>query len=661
MSSVGLRGVVTGSFLLSLGAAAPSARASSPLSSSSTTSLSQSLRIGAQTYTAALEGLNSSIAYLNLSQAKLEQLHELTGKMVSLAEEASRASTGMQRRRSLDLEFQRLGTQFRKVLEESVLKDDEYLTVEGLSEVFQRFGLDREQSNSIAKVFARFITVPGDEKGALASEEIKAKPSQRSVPISAYTLPASSDPYTVTKVTGEEVVVGMISAVNSTFSSHADVLYSSKDTLQPYMQSLVGGLSGVGANVAASAPIALLSTNAESGYSVVESRGDFLGYNATHASQLFLLDERGAFVAQLTNNTAETLTYTGADISADGRTVAYGTLDITTGDVEVVIATRGSIDEDPALSTRVVAYSAIGGGETLAARSVQLTNDGQTFGFYQTANALWIGNSETLDYKYSDNNESDLEGFSLINGSTVAVVSKSENGARVEAFDIAARTVLYDSGLLTGEMSPAYVGIASTESGMLAYFTSEADSLRLVKLSGDTAAPELPTVPTGTVFQSVSLAERDGKLDIGVVGKLGGTEHGFWRYSANALHGTTRRIGQTQGDYHKLFDAQASIERRPDAHRVLADLKELHQQLKSNIKTMDELRQVLADNVNVVRATALALLEMEGQVGSNDDAEQVAARVRDLIRQNARGSLGQIENLERLRDAAVKLLSQSAK
>jgi flagellin-like hook-associated protein FlgL len=106
-------------------------------------------------------------------------------------------------------------------------------------------------------------------------------------------------------------------------------------------------------------------------------------------------------------------------------------------------------------------------------------------------------------------------------------------------------------------------------------------------------------------------------------------------------------------DYDSIFASDRSITNRPDAFLMVEDLKGLKRQIDKNNKVLEDGIGVIAQNIELVRATGLALLEVEGQITGAEEADDVARRVRDLIRLDAGAALAQAENLEPLAVAAL--------
>lgn len=191
MSRISLRGVLDESFLRRFAGLSQSSSGTSTAQAltgqgGGENQIASGLRFGARTFATAVSGLNTVITFLNVSQATLGSLEKLTDKLITLATEASLSTTGTSKRQDLNRKFHEISNDFQEIVEGAKLGETEFLTREGLSELFTKFGLDKESSDSIAAVFDEFVTPREDD--VFASEEIKA---DRPVPIppGAYNVP----------------------------------------------------------------------------------------------------------------------------------------------------------------------------------------------------------------------------------------------------------------------------------------------------------------------------------------------------------------------------------------------------------------------------------------------------------------------------------------
>ena len=137
--------------------------------------LSESLRLGARTFSAALKNLNSVISVVNISQSTLEQLGEMTEKLVTLTQKATKSGIGQNGRSELNRRFKEIGKDFVKIIKKAEISDKNILTKDGLIEIFTNMGLDPEKSESVAAIFAKFVSPDKDDSSFLASEYAKGK------------------------------------------------------------------------------------------------------------------------------------------------------------------------------------------------------------------------------------------------------------------------------------------------------------------------------------------------------------------------------------------------------------------------------------------------------------------------------------------------------
>jgi len=108
-------------------------------------------------------------------------------------------------------------------------------------------------------------------------------------------------------------------------------------------------------------------------------------------------------------------------------------------------------------------------------------------------------------------------------------------------------------------------------------------------------------------------------------------------------------------EYSQIFDDEVNINTRPNAYKVLNDLKALKEQIKDNTKALDNGIELIATNMDLVRAAGLAFLELSDQITTETDAQAVADKLQQQIRLNAPAALSQAENLESIIVAALAL------
>ncbi|NDC39279.1 MAG: hypothetical protein EBZ48_14740, partial [Proteobacteria bacterium] len=136
----------------------------------------------------AVRGLSSLGSYINVARATLQGLGGIVDEMSNLVEQAKKSSTSSSTRGDLELRYQKLVAQFKETIASARANNEDLLTTDGLDSLFKTFGLDKDQSDSIADVFSLFETPDNDI--SLASEEVKgARPIL--IPEGAFTTPKS--------------------------------------------------------------------------------------------------------------------------------------------------------------------------------------------------------------------------------------------------------------------------------------------------------------------------------------------------------------------------------------------------------------------------------------------------------------------------------------
>lgn len=108
-------------------------------------------------------------------------------------------------------------------------------------------------------------------------------------------------------------------------------------------------------------------------------------------------------------------------------------------------------------------------------------------------------------------------------------------------------------------------------------------------------------------------------------------------------------------DFASIFDDERNIRGRPEAYLMFQDLKALRTQIDKNLKGIDRAVDVLGKNIQLVRATGLALLELSDQIKGDENAEQIASKLSLMIRSSAGNALSQAANLEPITVAALTL------
>jgi hypothetical protein len=155
---------------------------------------------------------------------------------------------------------------------------------------------------------------------------------------------------------------------------------------------------------------------------------------------------------------------------------------------------------------------------------------------------------------------------------------------------------------------------------------------------------------TPTNITSISMAgDGIGGVIFGLFGTLNNsdfsdTSNQLYRVSLNRAQQRQQVTSITTAEPEKILSG--TIAKRPEAFRMLTDLKELKEQIKTNVKALGDPLDVIGQNVSLVRATGLAMLEIRNQLTGAEEADEVAKLLRDRIAKDAGVALlAQAENL----------------
>lgn len=653
MAGIGLSRALNGDTLrrfasLATQSQSPAAALRGPLGQDQ--AITSGLRIGARTFAAALDGLNGAVSLVNLSQKALEDLSTITDKLIDVTRRATDVATSTGTRGQLDIEFKRLAGDFRRTVKNATTGDNEFLTKEGLEEIFSTIGLDKKSSASIAQVFSRFVTPLADD--SLASEKVAADHVQ--IPVGAFRTREADSAHVVDVISHEETRSGAISTVNG--------VYSSPDTVTGqnpgYYSLITGDTNGSQSGLAAgsiSADVTLLAVNETSGYSIISSNADFLGYNAGNFEQLFLVDNTGNVIQQFTDNSSGGASYRSADMSSDSKTIAWIQSDAA---VESTVrhVTVSSFGTDPGTLTSTTIFHSGVPLETL--ESIKISNSGDYIAFRDLAAvSLAMYQVSTTSFSPGAAGFSSTNSFGFVDDGILAI---ADSGGTV--------TALSFGGVgLTYEIDVSSISNFSTLEGSgFAFFDSTDAKIKRYD-NGGNLQDTVQLNPTDGSF-SLSLAlNRDGSsVDMGIIGNIsalgGNGENQLYRVRSNPAYSNGVRSSAATPDAYdsitgeqknSIFDESRSIANRGQAFRTLDDLYALKDQLKSNISALDGARQTLGDNIKLVRSTGLAFLEAADQVRNSIDAEKLAENLRQRIRDSAPTALSQAENLNPLVVAAL--------
>ncbi|GEM_PF-5360655 len=643
MARISLSSAVSATYIRKLASAANSDAPSQAFrqpSNAANVDISSALRFGARVYSQGLQNLNSGISLLNIASVTMQKLIKITEDVVGLMERATAPGVGDQTRRRINSEFRDLATEFKGLVEDAQIGDYEVLDVESLTEFFEKIGLDPEESGTIADVFNKFLTRPLD---TLLASEIVDNTKQVRIPSSAYT---TNQVYALSKETDAALVTA--SGITGSISTNVSV-YNAEDTTQGLEQNIfIKQADGSTSSLVAAEVAQLVSVQNQSGYSIVNTPEDLLGHNGgSLVNELFLVDSSGTVVQQLTNfnSAGVTATINGAAVSADGMNAIYSYFDSISGEYRVETVDIGAIGEDPTLSTRTLVEQNMTGAYT----SVVMNNEG-TYGAYIRSDTgevyLRSSGGDGTQGLYLDD-LSDARQVSFLTEDTVAVLRKATGDP--SAYDYSIEAVEYDA---SGEPTPTILAqdlnvseFATLQSSGSNYFSFIEDGQ--LRVYSDTTLLTAHTFGSSDTFDHLSMAfDSDGNPKVGVTGVIrsfnGDTDTELYTFGAGSSQSGRAR------KWEEIFDSSRTMVKKADAYQLLADAKDLLSMLENNKEALDEARDIIVSNAELLRGAGLAFLSVAGSLKGNETPEQIAFRLQSLIRQSGQGALSQLENLEPL-------------
>ncbi len=612
-----------------------SSSATSSSESASTTSLSSSMQGGASIYATSVSALNSLVSYLNVSTSTLSTLLDLTDGMISLAEKAKSNSIGNQTRNKLNVKYSRLIKDFKEILDEADASDNNFLTKDGLSSLFSIVGLQPETSESIIAIFEEFFFDGEDE--TLANEEIKSN-KKNTIPYAALekTVTSETSKYSAFQITsidsstGNENTASGISTNNNVVSQVVD-----GEKTVSFISKTTGEVSTLGND---GYQYELKTVNESSGFAVVSK------YETEESlADLYLYDNKGTLIQRLTDSAQ---TYGEVAISDDSKSILY----TTTNDLDeesLKKITINSLGEDGTIEnieTKNVSTDSI-------YTNLKISSDGSYFAYSDSDTGTnYLKNYETLASDSAFSSNINITDFDFVGTNTVAVY----DGTNLQSYE-------YGSSLFNNIVSNVSIdkldaiGKKDGEHYYLAYTDSTDGKIKVIN-DGGSNIMEYEFDTENDHISSLSLAyNSSGVVELGIFGKVSNisqdNDEELYRINGERPNKYSRasKIATT------VFDSSLNLKSPADAYRVIDALSTLKDQLETNLKAMDNATNVVSLNIDLVRATGFALLDLSEQITSSDDAESIARKLKNEIRSNAPQALSQAENLHPLAVAAMML------
>jgi flagellin-like hook-associated protein FlgL len=597
MAVTNLSSVVNSKFILRFAGLAGSGSSRNPLSGSSTTSISSGLRFGAQAFGQAVQGLNAGISFLNVTRGALEELTEITDKLITLTEKATKISTSSDARKNLQLDFDRIARDFEELVDSGKFGNRKVLSLTDMSEIFTTIGLDKKSSDSIAEIFKQF-SAPDSDEDSLASQEVKGT-RPYIVPTAAYRKLTSDNSYYLEKISDGPMTAGGISTVNSVYTATDDILNQNTGHVAVFSQDVSGSLETMAAGVL-STDVTLKTVNEVTGYSVIESTENFLGFNGAGVKQLFLVDTSGEVVHQFTNE-ATAISFGGVSISADNLTIAFSRLSGT--DLTVRTIDSAVIGENPTAGVNTVL-------ETLAiadtVQDIQINNDGTYVGYIKT-----VGASSTMQLRDTATNTADvflqgetnlISSFGFYDDNKIAI--KYDNGPNYDIKLYTDSAGAY-TNLKTGVDATTFKTLEMTTGvvGYVGYYDTTTTKVSIYSTSDGTTEIASHTLGSGDTVSTLALSfNSTGQAEAMIGGQLasysGDSDLELYRLRANPSASSGRAYARSTAEYETIFDGTVDILTRPNAYRMLHDLKAMKAQLADNIDGVNYATDIILKNID---------------------------------------------------------------
>jgi hypothetical protein len=623
--------------------------------------ISNALRVGARTYAGSVQKLNAVSTTLMLSQSTLGKLIKTTEKLMDHALKATDPSTSSQGRAKLDRQFKKLSNKFQKIVDNARIGDRKFLTVDGIKELFATAGLDSGQSQLISDLFKKFI-IP-DSEDSLASEKMTAEDAPY-IPELAFMI--GSRPrtgWTTEQVSQNDPWAAEPSWGQAGFISTTTTIYQSSNTAAGTDTLHVASTEGTAAQSITADNLDLMAIQDRTGYSVIQSTADLLnGQNTGGLNQLFLVDNSGRVVHQLTDTTdSDRDNYYSVSLAADNRTVAIAganphqdnrsavyTLTVDQygsapgGTIGTFIST-GGITSDSTVSLdadgSTLAYTTeTGRGDRVYLRSTAAdSTDDMTLEAY-----------EILDYGFADSDTLFIARDTDRSGSADSVYSYTKDSGQLGDAIISGIEIDQFTTLEKGTNSNAFFAYSSVDE-------TDQTGVHLIKDDGMTIT-SVTSEGRFDIVTNLSLAfNPDGLVDIGAHGRLASIsgDPDIEMYRSRASVERARRFSGNIPIPEEIFNGLLSLTSPPQAYHMLNHLQSMHDQIKQNLKAVNQALDTLQANIDLVRHTGLAMLELADQISSDTEAEDVARKLARMIQKSAGRSLLHAANLESLAAAAL--------
>lgn len=600
-------------------------------------SIAQTLRFGARTFVTGVQRLNVAISSLNVVQTGFDALRGLTDSMLELAKKSLKENTSDAERSRLNSEYQDLGGSFLKVIEKLNGGTVKYLTKDGLKDIFQQTGLDPDTADSVAELFGKFVTEGTDE--LLVSDEVKPTKSAAPLKTSGSTAPIKVDK-------GVTVTTAEVTSVGIRFNATDDATFTGTN---PAQNSVIGRSfdgSYTGLQESLTSGVSLIGAQSTTGATFLQSTQDFVGSNPSGNAQIFVANDNSGVTSQLTNNSSATVSFKSASMSDDGLVGVVREYDSSSSLSSVVLYQRSSKTADPSTVIRTVLaanVAAVDFEPSINRAGTQVVYDNGSAGAELkpvsggASNAFLSSQSDVKDAVFTSQNE-----VSVLHGTgpySISSISNTSSG--------------YDTTLasgLTNATKASFDGLEASSSGTVGYvgYLDNTNQFKIVTNQG--GAVSSIDFSAATSLSDVSLAFRGSttRVVVGAVGQFG-TDSSPHLYQATTARGERKSFPE----FSKLFGGESDILTRASASSVINHLEAIRDRIDENQETLNDAKDVLGSNLDLVRASGLAFLDMSNQISGAAEAGDVATELASRIRQDAKSAVSQASNLELIIVAAL--------
>lgn len=337
------------------------------------------------------------------------------------------------------------------------------------------------------------------------------------------------------------------------------------------------------------------------------------------------------------------LGFSGIRASDDGRYVVFESMatNLVVGDTNGAGDTFVK-DLNTGTLTLVSASSAgvIGNGSS---SSGNITPDGSKVVFSSNSTNLVAGDTNSSDDVFVK--DLSTGAITLVSSSSSGTLGNSRSGEPFIASD--GQTVAFSSdasNLVADDTNGDYdVFVKNVQTGDISRISYDADG---AQMSADSNVRAMSADGRYVAFYTQSAIDSD---DSNSVNDIAVIDTQFSEGETTSFSGNVRR-------FDRVFDSGRAILSRNDARVLIADAKALQKNLRDNISTLEGVAQNVIDNMELVRTTALAMLDgaRDPILLSLKDSARIADTIRSqVLSQGKPAALQQARNLDTILAASL--------